>query len=220
MEFSPLEGFFDFDSVPFPYQRDQLCFSEFPMLEDFGSNFASAEYNLPPLYEDLVIDQKPLSIISSSPPNANCESAANSFNELSMIVASGSSNSCKNEEREEGSRPSGRKKKTCSLELGEIRNYFDVPITKAAKQLNVGLTLLKRRCRELNIMRWPHRKIKSLNSLINNVKEMGLTEEVAMLERHRMLVEKLPDMELTEETKRLRQACFKANYKRRKYLTM
>lgn len=52
----------------------------------------------------------------------------------------------------------------------EIRKYFDMPISKAAKELNVGLTVLKKRCRELNIKRWPHRKIKSLEALINNVK--------------------------------------------------
>lgn len=56
------------------------------------------------------------------------------------------------------------------LELEEIQKYFDIPITKAAKELKVGLTVLKKRCRELNIRRWPHRKIKSLESLITNVK--------------------------------------------------
>lgn len=60
--------------------------------------------------------------------------------------------------------------KSCGLQLEEIQRYFDFPITRAAKELNVGLTVLKKRCRELNIARWPHRKIKSLNSLIHNVK--------------------------------------------------
>lgn len=64
----------------------------------------------------------------------------------------------------------GERKKSAGLELDEIQKHFDVPITKAAKELKVGLTVLKKRCRELNIMRWPHRKIKSLKSLINNVK--------------------------------------------------
>lgn len=63
----------------------------------------------------------------------------------------------------------GRYMKSSALQLEEIQKYFDVPITRAAKELNVGLTVLKKRCRELNIARWPHRKIKSLNSLINNV---------------------------------------------------
>lgn len=65
---------------------------------------------------------------------------------------------------------SSLKLKSGKLELEEIQKYFDMPITKAAKELRVGLTVLKKRCRELNIMRWPHRKIKSLKSLIHNAK--------------------------------------------------
>lgn len=64
----------------------------------------------------------------------------------------------------------GRYKKSDTLELEEIQRYFHVPITKAAKELRVGLTVLKKRCRELNIMRWPHRKLKSLQTLIHSVK--------------------------------------------------
>ena len=51
----------------------------------------------------------------------------------------------------------------------ELRKYFYMPITRAARELNVGLTVLKKRCRELGIARWPHRKMKSLKSLILNV---------------------------------------------------
>ncbi|KAJ8554289.1 hypothetical protein K7X08_024967 [Anisodus acutangulus] len=110
----------------------------------------------------------------------------------------------------------GRHKKSDTLELDEIQRYFNVPITEAAKELRVGLTVLKKRCRELNIMRWPHRKLKSLQTLIHSVKEMGLTSEVEMLEEHQRMLEKIPEMELTERTKKLRQACFKANYKKRR----
>ncbi|KAL3651315.1 hypothetical protein CASFOL_004317 [Castilleja foliolosa] len=110
----------------------------------------------------------------------------------------------------------GKYNKSSVLQLEEIQKYFDVPITKAAKELNVGLTVLKKRCRELNIMRWPHRKIKSLKSLIHNVKELGLTNEIEMLEEHKRMVEIIPEMELTDRTKKLRQACFKANYKKRR----
>lgn len=50
-----------------------------------------------------------------------------------------------------------------------ISQYFYMPITQAARELNVGLTLLKKRCRELGIRRWPHRKLMSLQTLIKNV---------------------------------------------------
>jgi hypothetical protein len=41
-----------------------------------------------------------------------------------------------------------------------------------------------------------------------------------MLEEHKRLLEILPDMQLTQRTKKLRQACFKANYKKRRSLTI
>jgi hypothetical protein len=44
-----------------------------------------------------------------------------------------------------------------------------MPITQASKELKVGLTVLKKRCREFGIPRWPHRKMKSLDSLIQNI---------------------------------------------------
>ncbi|CAN7039247.1 unnamed protein product, partial [Brassica rapa subsp. trilocularis] len=99
------------------------------------------------------------------------------------------------------------------LEMAEIKKFFDRPIKNAAKELNVGLTVLKKRCRELGIHRWPHRKLKSLNSLIGNLKGIGMEEEVKNLEEHRILIKQEPDAELTDGTKKLRQACFKANYK-------
>ncbi|GAB2249727.1 hypothetical protein Droror1_Dr00013086 [Drosera rotundifolia] len=57
------------------------------------------------------------------------------------------------------------------LEYEEIQKCFEMPISKAAKKLGVGLTVLKKRCRELDIRRWPHRKIKSIKSLIRNVQD-------------------------------------------------
>lgn len=57
-----------------------------------------------------------------------------------------------------------------ALSMETISRYFYMPITKAAMELNVGLTLLKRRCRDFGIRRWPHRKLMSLKTLISNVK--------------------------------------------------
>ncbi|VFR01223.1 unnamed protein product [Cuscuta campestris] len=64
----------------------------------------------------------------------------------------------------------------CIKMLGRERlsKYFYMPITRAAKELNVGLTLLKKRCRELGIRRWPHRKLISLQTLITNLQELPL----------------------------------------------
>lgn len=67
---------------------------------------------------------------------------------------------------------SGGEERKCSnaknLSRKIISQYFYMPITQAARELNVGLTFLKKRCRELGIRRWPHRKLMSLQTLINN----------------------------------------------------
>nr|KYP55542.1 hypothetical protein KK1_001754 [Cajanus cajan] len=107
-----------------------------------------------------------------------------------------------------------------------LSQYFYMPITQAARELNVGLTLLKKRCRVLGIRRWPHRKLMSLQTLINNIQELGkeegkeseekLRSAIEILEREKKLLEEMPDIELEDNTKRLRQACFKANYKKRR----
>lgn len=59
---------------------------------------------------------------------------------------------------------------SCSKALTRqmVSKYFYMPITQAAREMNIGLTLLKKRCRELGIRRWPHRKLMSLQTLINN----------------------------------------------------
>ncbi|XP_010428433.1 PREDICTED: protein RKD2 [Camelina sativa] len=113
-----------------------------------------------------------------------------------------------------------------ALSMETVSRYFYMPITQAAIELNVGLTLLKRRCRELGIRRWPHRKLMSLKTLIRNVKELQkmegeenagkLQNALEMLEKEKRTIEELPDLEFEDKTKRLRQACFKANHKRKK----
>ncbi|XP_013620982.1 PREDICTED: protein RKD2-like [Brassica oleracea var. oleracea] len=113
-----------------------------------------------------------------------------------------------------------------ALSMETISLYFYMPITQAATELNVGLTLLKRRCRELGFTRWPHRKLISLLALISNVKlqefEGGENAEklknalLEMLENQKKRIEENPDLEFDDKTKRLRQACFKATHKMKK----
>ncbi|GFP99396.1 protein rkd1 [Phtheirospermum japonicum] len=118
---------------------------------------------------------------------------------------------------------------TKALSRETISQYFYMPITQAARELNVGLTLLKKRCRDLGIRRWPHRKLISLQTLIKNVQELGnegssgegkLKEYLRVLEQEKKLLEEIPDLQLEVATKRLRQAFFKANYKKRKLMGM
>ncbi|XP_024006783.1 protein RKD3 [Eutrema salsugineum] len=117
-----------------------------------------------------------------------------------------------------------------SLSREALKPYFYMPITKAAKELNIGVTLLKKKCRELGIPRWPHRKLMSIQGIITNLKdELGKTggemnrtklrNALEMLEMEKKMIEEDPHLKFADKTKRLRQACFKANYKRRRLLS-
>ncbi|KAJ0236556.1 Protein RKD3 [Hirschfeldia incana] len=112
----------------------------------------------------------------------------------------------------------------------DMKPYFKMPITKAAKELDVGLTVLKKRCRELGFCRWPHRKLTSIDGIITNLKDhlgkmegdtnrSNLMNALEILEAEKKMIEEFPDLEFEDKTKKLRQACFKANYKRRRLLS-
>ena len=60
------------------------------------------------------------------------------------------------------------------IALEDVVKHFGQPIVEASRNLKVGLTVLKRKCRELGIPRWPHRKIKSLDSLIHSLQVTSL----------------------------------------------
>ncbi|KAG2653992.1 hypothetical protein PVAP13_1NG419000 [Panicum virgatum] len=127
---------------------------------------------------------------------------------------------------DEGPRSGPGKKQGLTFEL--VSRYLSMSIKQAARELNVGLTVLKKRCRELGIPRWPHRKVKSLQTLIDNVQELGRPNAqedghqtrslVERLQRTKKLIEERPEVMLDEETKELRQACFKETFKRRRLL--
>jgi hypothetical protein len=56
------------------------------------------------------------------------------------------------------------------ITLHELSNYFNMPLDQAAKELKVSATLLKKKCRDYDIPHWPHRQLKSLERLIENIK--------------------------------------------------
>ncbi|XP_059669391.1 protein RKD4 [Cornus florida] len=205
---------FDYDPYLFhpQHQNNQVAHSGFNDFEDVIQDFSSWDVNFPSsYYEDIVVNAMPLNTMTEGTFELCDINVGNVTSEVPDATS-------RMYDQEMNKRQSGRLCKSATLELEEIQKYFDIPITKAAKELNVGLTVLKKRCRELNITRWPHRKLKSLKTLIDNVKGLGLAKELEMLEEHKRMIEQVPEMELTERTKKLRQACFKANYKRRRTL--
>lgn len=62
--------------------------------------------------------------------------------------------------------------------------------------------------------------LQELGKVEGEESEPKLREAIDILERERKLLEEMPDMQLEKKTKRLRQACFKANYKKRKLMGM
>ncbi|CAN6705867.1 unnamed protein product [Malus baccata var. baccata] len=217
-----LENFNGFDSPPLPSgcNSNQLPHMGSQDFEDSGIwDHILDDAAFPSTFGYEVVDEKPLTTMAESVDCSN--SVSGDSDDVLRTIEWGMKIWGKDEEEGRTKNESCCKKRCATpLELDEIQKYFDVPITQAAKELKVGLTVLKRRCRELNIMRWPHRKIKSLNALIENVKGMGLTNDVMMLEEHRRLLEEMPDKELPERAKRLRQACFKTNYKKKRALCL
>ncbi|OMO99267.1 Plant regulator RWP-RK [Corchorus olitorius] len=114
------------------------------------------------------------------------------------------------------------------IALEDLAKYFDLPIVEASRNLNIGLTVLKRKCREFGIPRWPHRKIKSLDGLIRDLQEeadkrqeedeaaaFAVEKRRMMLESERESIERDPFIELKSETKRFRQDIFKRRHKAR-----
>ncbi|KAI3781284.1 hypothetical protein L2E82_11293 [Cichorium intybus] len=101
-----------------------------------------------------------------------------------------------------------------------ISMHFDKPILEAARELNVGSTQLKQRCRKLSIKSWPRRKIKSLQTLINHTQELdnnpSKADVILGLENEKRAIIEGSSSKITDTTKRLRQAAFKAVYKKRK----
>ncbi|GJM86826.1 hypothetical protein PR202_ga02721 [Eleusine coracana subsp. coracana] len=109
-----------------------------------------------------------------------------------------------------------------------VSRHFCMPINQAAKELNVGVTSLKLRCRELGIPRWPHRKVKILQTLIDDVQELEKDTEpvdghrtrrvVEMLQQTKKLIEERPAMMLDKKTRQLRQACLREKSRRKKLM--
>mmetsp|Transcript_2732 Transcript_2732/g.10714 ORF Transcript_2732/g.10714 Transcript_2732/m.10714 type:complete len:342 (-) Transcript_2732:394-1419(-) len=54
-----------------------------------------------------------------------------------------------------------------SLTLEELSANFHLPINDVARKLGLCVTVLKQRCREHGITRWPYRKVKKLDNIIH-----------------------------------------------------
>ncbi|XP_019460317.1 PREDICTED: protein RKD1-like [Lupinus angustifolius] len=205
---------------------------EFPLQDNLmdAVPFMESYYSTDPLYEIPTIEPIPSVQVQDydfydiRKEFSICNEIDVEFEETGKTVRE-TGNFCKGKRSREE-----RSGSTRMLSRKTISEYFYMPITQAARELNVGLTLLKKRCREFGIRRWPHRKLISLQALIINVQELGkeegqesemkLRNAIEILEKEKKTLEEMPDMELEDSTKRLRQACFKASYKKKKLMEM
>ncbi|KAL0018384.1 hypothetical protein WJX77_012621 [Trebouxia sp. C0004] len=110
-------------------------------------------------------------------------------------------------------------KEMISIPLLEEQGYFDVPIQVAAMRLGLGVTTLKRICRDNNISRWPYRKRKSLGTLIDRTKQVlddGTGQDnlpklaaLQVLEKQRQIMQSFQNQDMDDKIKSYRQALFK-----------
>ena len=56
--------------------------------------------------------------------------------------------------------------------LEKLQSVFHLPINDAAASLGMGVTVLKKLCRDREIKRWPFRKLSSVDKLIESVKKV------------------------------------------------
>eukprot|EP00873_Tetraselmis_striata_P013703 jgi/Tetstr1/433967/TSEL_023144.t1 len=62
-----------------------------------------------------------------------------------------------------------QKRQISGFNLNEVCQYFHLPIHEAAARLGVGETWLKQKCRDSGIRRWPYRKVKSMDKIIERL---------------------------------------------------
>ncbi|XP_006284026.2 protein RKD5 [Capsella rubella] len=206
-----------------------------PSDQELCSSVESREFNQPkPLkrvfkedsVQDCEVDQpKPRKIVLKQDLNClpDSETESESEQESENEITEHSESDAKTEMLRTKRTPS---KIVAGLSLEDLSKYFCLTIVEASRNLNVGLTVLKKKCREFGIPRWPHRKIKSLDSLIHDLqreaeRQQEMSEATAMavakrqkkLETEKKNIVEKPFMEIQKETKRFRQINFKKRHR-------
>jgi hypothetical protein len=75
----------------------------------------------------------------------------------------------------------------CHIGMDDLRKQFHIPISEAAKRLNLCNSNLKKLCREFEIMKWPYRQVlgvyKTIQSMESFLKEESTENSRAKLEK-------------------------------------
>ncbi|GLC51094.1 hypothetical protein PLESTB_000465300 [Pleodorina starrii] len=123
-----------------------------------------------------------------------------------------------------GSNRNGLCARIASITKERLQQVYHLNIEEAARELGIGMTKLKEHCRTLGIPRWPSRKLKSMDKLIESLNERAMTEPatkeviadiLAEIESFKRAIYENPCLEVEEDIKRLRQSNFKKEYQQR-----
>lgn len=101
------------------------------------------------------------------------------------------------------------KTKSDLITFEELKNLFHLAIAEAAEELGICETMLKKRCRNLGIKRWPQKKINSINNIIhykkidlenskNELEKDNLLREINELKEKQLMIFNNPSIELKE----------------------
>ncbi|KAI9912797.1 hypothetical protein PsorP6_006100 [Peronosclerospora sorghi] len=74
------------------------------------------------------------------------------------------------------------------LTLNELRPHFNKPMAVVAKELGVCITLMKKICRRNGLVRWPHRRIRSLVNRITSLQMIATNAAGAERERFQVQI--------------------------------
>ncbi|XP_011081629.1 uncharacterized protein LOC105164634 isoform X1 [Sesamum indicum] len=76
-----------------------------------------------------------------------------------------------NEVRLSKSYIASQRERTGKMKLRDLAGYFHLPISKASKKMNICPSAIKSICRKEGLLRWPYRKIKSIEGKIAKKKK-------------------------------------------------
>ena len=108
-----------------------------------------------------------------------------------------------------------KKRRVADITRDDLASLFHLPAELACRELGIGLTVLKRRAREVGIQRWPFRKMKSLERLIEHVVSVVAEPEARSTELMGVKADLVDGIiaDVDQNTKRQLQASFKAKWR-------
>ncbi|KAJ8750500.1 hypothetical protein K2173_015647 [Erythroxylum novogranatense] len=88
---------------------------------------------------------------------------------------------------------SQQRERVSKLTLKDIAEYFHLPIVEAARRLNLSRTVVQKICRRGGLRRWPHRKIKSIQTKIASLNALSNSTHAQERSRARAQIKTLQE---------------------------